>query len=596
MASPGSLECPICQLPFADGHKPRHACPFCTGTFARADTAKRHARRCPYRDGQALPTIKRGRRLRACDACSRAKASCDAKTPCGRCSARSLTCTYKRLCDDPSHRPRHERSALPFLLKVTDPGLESITGVLICKEPERDSQGFSFPSDVSPATLSSVSSDLFFGYTGTSENGSLEIHGIDLGYSQYDEDIFGLMPLNIPNDSVTARLDRLVDDLRNMLCLKPKLREQFDRHGCARLFTAPNLQKYLKAFYCRRHYQLPLIHWATFDLETASNQLLLAAMLTGASYSRHDENSLNKDCHLNALYETAEKYIFKDLKSLFYSNYLDTPSKEQVQLCQAGLLMLGLKYDMNNGATVERITTKRLPILVKALRKMNLNKTRHDQASEWETFIYRETCIRLVTWTWSMDALDILIYNNPPLMTIAELSGQLPCAEALWDATSREEFEARKSNAVLYSDFLCLKTLVSGLLSEDWPEAVESSYGELTIYHLHNLVFGLQPILYNIHTGMLPATFSSVILRALDRWDSLWDKAIRRIPPDKLQWLGVCKNSREFSSLTRRIVEVFETAKGEQPRYLRRIPAADMTDIHQFIDEYCSIHTPRRQP
>lgn len=111
---------------------------------------------------------------------------------------------------------------------------------------------------------------------------------------------------------------------------------------------------------------------------------------------------------------------------------------------------------------------------------------------------------------------------------------------------------------------------------------------------LNRAPVGLQPVLYNIHTGMLLGELSSVILRALDRWDSLWDKAIRRIPSENLQWLGVCKNGREFSSFTRRIVEVYRTAKEKQPRYLQRIPAADMTDVHQFIFEYCSLNTPSR--
>lgn len=458
--------------------------------FSRVDTAKRHARHCPCRGSQALPTAKRGRRLRACDACSRARVSCDSKSSCGRCSSRNLTCTYKRLCDEPSHRPECERSTLPFLLKVTDPGLESITGILICGEPEGDPQELGTWSNTPPTTLATLPSDLFFGYTSAGGNAPLGMHDID---GDYDENIFGLMSPNLPNDSITARLDQLMADLRKMLCLKPKLQEQFDRLRCAEFFTTLNLQKYLKAFYCRRHYQLPLIHWPTFDPEKTSNQLLLAAMMTGASYSRHDENNLNEDYHMNTLYETAEKYIFKDLKSLFYSDCLDISSKEQVQLCQAGLLMLGLKYDVNSGATVKRISTKRLPILVKALRKMNIVGIKHEslsQASEWETFIHRETCIRLVMWTWSMDALDILIYNNPPLMTIAELSGHLPCTEALWDAPSNEEFDARRADTVLCSDFLCLKTLVAGLLGEDWTEGTESSYGELSIYHLHYLVLG----------------------------------------------------------------------------------------------------------
>ncbi|KAH8653626.1 hypothetical protein BX600DRAFT_83123 [Xylariales sp. PMI_506] len=601
MSPSNPLEQLICPDPFAQTSKVRqHACHFCGRTFHRVDVARRHARNCPHRSGQALPNAKRGRRQRACDACSRAKLSCDSKSPCSRCNSRDQACTYGWFYDESSPRlrsgspvelstpPERRPIHLPFLLHVTDPSLKSIIEYAISKEPKRDPDGTVLWNSMTPNDQDYMPTDLgrlFFGFT-TPFEAQLSDDG-DV-YSAYKETPPGLTLYSHPDDTISSRLGHLVIDLKDTAALKPELDESFSRFPCAHFFTSANLQRFLKSFYSKRHYQFPLIHWATLNPEKLSLPLLLAVILTGASYSHYEENNVSDGYSLSLLLQVAEKYVFKSLKKHVWSSCSKTISNQHLELCQAALLIIWLHYDCYDDLSIERFITKRLPMLIAVVRKVQLAELKQNSENpEWEAFIHQESCIRFVTWSWFITTLCVFFYNHPPLMTISEMSGHLPCSEELWEAKSKNEFDMRNATVKLDQGPQCLKSLVSGLLGEEWTEEMRESYEQLSIHHLHGLVLSLQPVIFNVHTGKLPTDHSPTFIRALDRWDNLWESAMRRTPIDQIKWLGVSRNGHEISSLSRRIIEVNRTEQASQSMYLQRIPVTNLSTIHQFIRQYC---------
>ena len=102
-----------------------------------------------------------------------------------------------------------------------------------------------------------------------------------------------------------------------------------------------------------------------------------------------------------------------------------------------------------------------------------------------------------------------------------------------------------------------------------------------------SVLTALQPIIFNLQTLPLPDNTSQALLRALDRWKTLWDAATVRIAPDQRRWLGVERNSPGLALLSRRIIEVNGTEAGRASKYLQRIPKHDFSDIHGFILEHC---------
>jgi hypothetical protein len=103
-----------------EGVRASFSCQFCFRRFARkyayhmhgdvtcinadfqfSDALKRHWNTCKNRKRRALdiPTLNsktRGRKIRACDQCSRLKRGCTSTEPCTQCALRGQPCTYKR--------------------------------------------------------------------------------------------------------------------------------------------------------------------------------------------------------------------------------------------------------------------------------------------------------------------------------------------------------------------------------------------------------------------------------------------------------------------------------------------------------------------
>ena len=93
-------------------------------------------------------------------------------------------------------------------------------------------------------------------------------------------------------------------------------------------------------------------------------------------------------------------------------------------------------------------------------------------------------------------------------------------------------------------------------------------------------------MIYNWHALLKPATVAQALLRALDRWKSLWDRAIESVAPNKRQWLGVARHAPEVAWLSRRIIEVSMAAQSKELTYLYRVTTYDLKNFHDFIREY----------
>jgi hypothetical protein len=100
-----------------------------------------------------------------------------------------------------------------------------------------------------------------------------------------------------------------------------------------------------------------------------------------------------------------------------------------------------------------------------------------------------------------------------------------------------------------------------------------------------------QFVLFNYRVNMLPISFGSVLLRALNRWERLWSVAINQVAPDQQSWLGVAKYSPEFALISRMIVEASNTEEGRCLKYLQCTAEYDLQVFHEFMLQYGSAST-----
>lgn len=513
-----SSHCTLCDLPFAQTQSNGNhaACPFCQRTFTRTDGARRHARTCRSRKNRPLPPdAKRGRKIRACDRCSRVKVLCDAKTPCSRCAARDLTCTYRHLCTNPTHQasgpqlnetcdgPKEGRLNLTALLKWTDPKIVALSDMVV-EQPEKAVETLQQEQKTGPCERWNLSFQhlaaetidprlLLLGLIDSSPDGIME-YGDNHSDSPPDT-LFPSQALEVASGhGLTERMSQLAADLRRYTVRKPHLHHALDIASLDEFLTSPNCLALIAAYSRRQYYhQWPIVHWPTFNPEKAALPLLLAIMLTGDTYSCRRNETSSYVSPTSVIHKIADKYIFSHIKKCIDMENPTINPQEALELCQAAFLMNCLHINMNDIRLRQRAITNRHPLLISALRTLGFTGTIHELSPpglEWHAFIYHETCIRLVTWTFLIDALVTVYFNHPPLMSLTEMSSPLPCNDDIWDAGSLSSFNELLGRRHSSSRMLCLKDLVANLLGKLWTNAIEGTYDELSTQHLYIILMG----------------------------------------------------------------------------------------------------------
>ncbi|KAL4977919.1 hypothetical protein BDW66DRAFT_131324 [Aspergillus desertorum] len=86
--------------------RPVSACPFCSRTFARRDTLRRHVRR-DHEDSHSQ--LDSARAMQACAGCRGAKVRCRGESPCARCRVRGMRCVFDRPAPRFAVEREHER-------------------------------------------------------------------------------------------------------------------------------------------------------------------------------------------------------------------------------------------------------------------------------------------------------------------------------------------------------------------------------------------------------------------------------------------------------------------------------------------------------
>ncbi|KAK8101855.1 C2H2 transcription factor [Apiospora kogelbergensis] len=318
----------------------------------------------------------------------------------------------------------------------------------------------------------------------------LEPTGIGELYSTEEQNLLGAFlsqPLWSQEDRLKARLDLLGLEVAAHTSSNDRYGgPPFDPPVFRRFFSASNVQSFAMLFCRKRHYRYPVIHWPTFTLDEASLPLLMVVALTGATYSYRPGHGPEHITEARKLYHLADSYVFHQLR--IFLDRLPQPSEidltEVIQLCQAALLMYGLSTLLAGDSTMQRISmTERLPSLISAMRRLEFIGCRHDPSEDWHSFIRREQVVRLVTWAFCVDCLATLACNNPPIFSLLEMSGDLPCDPKIWDADSESAFELVVSSQKWRGKTYCLKTLMSWFLDDQ--ARGQEEWENLTLFHLH---------------------------------------------------------------------------------------------------------------
>lgn len=466
------------------------ACPFCATIFSRVDGARRHAKRCPSRNGHEIPNRKRGRRAKSCTSCSRLKVHCYVRqgVSCDRCTSRKLHCSFDArstaFLRDGEDLQATEPTGIgnghmfvAFLLNSTDEGLDFVTERAVGEQPDSALVGpllnpFQQHEDIADPLLS-LPSDAYTWLT------SLEL-GIDEWHET--EDLLGGIEL-FSNGDLSSRIALLKSQLTAHCGSASDLEGQDIPESFDPFFTATNITEYAATFCRKRRYHYQILHWPTITLQEVALPLLLVVALTGATYSLghvHGSETVNQ---ARSLYRLADSFIFRQLDRCVSEPRTPGNTTAIIQHCQAALLMYALCNLWAGEATLRHLAiTRRLPTIISALRQLSFIGCRHQIREPWSVFLEREQIVRLVAWTFCSDGLATLCYNSPPAFALPEMTGDLPCGPTLWESTAPVRIDLCDANRH------CLRDLVGSLLSGD--ASPRPDFDGIPLFHLQATLCG----------------------------------------------------------------------------------------------------------
>ncbi|GKT58072.1 transcription factor [Colletotrichum tofieldiae] len=408
-------------------------------------------------------------------------------------------------------------------------------------------------------------------------------------------------------ESWKTRAAEIVSDLHgihnSLKSTDPWYNDSFDLNITRSVFSAENLCMFASTYFRVSHLDFPIVHRPSFGTERTNKLLLLAVGLSGSLRSPPSDDVLAARGFLGL----AEEYIFRGLNRLMPPGSAPEFTGEVQETFQAALMIHCVQFFRNDIPSRRKNRTQRLPVLVSAVRCMGLAQARHAPIFQYEDFVRNETKIRLATWTALGDWQQSGMFNSPPMITPAELTCDLPSPLELWDAKdSTEYFEAAHALGLDGSRRISsVKLCIDALMRETWGGLGSFPFQDINGSDLQLLIFGMffqamdhsPKILRNLTRpalngmllsanlmGVLPASAHS-ILRAVSRWEAMWESIRGRIDPEAFEKLGMVRYNSELCWAARKIIQV-AISGDKSSAYMQKVGHDSLVQLHEFVRQY----------
>ncbi|KAI6354927.1 hypothetical protein MCOR25_008413 [Pyricularia grisea] len=372
----------------------------------------------------------------------------------------------------------------------------------------------------------------------------------------------------------------------------------------AEVLTPGNVRAFVARYFRNAHLDFPLLHRASFAIETAAPELLLAVLLCGSLYMPPTDSALSA----RSLFLLAEELAFRRLAVGLAAAAEQAGGGGGVdgvgctprlyETLQAALIMHGLQSTMRSSTARRRNRTVRLPALVSAVRVLRLAKTKHavpdlmmmSPEARWAEFVQAETRIRIATWTLLSDCQQSGVFHCPQLMTTLEMTGDLPSLPELWNTGSPSELD--QAISTFGKDGLVrgasMRVAVETLMAERWDGPEAFPVKPLTLPDLQVLVFAIHSTLRNARFASILPAAAPVVARAIGRWQELWELAARGLTAEELSRRGLVRHSGELCWLARMMLDVSMSEDAERSSaYLQDVAHDSLEELHAFLRSYC---------
>ncbi|KAL4957320.1 fungal-specific transcription factor domain-containing protein [Aspergillus filifer] len=352
--------------------------------------------------------------------------------------------------------------------------------------------------------------------------------------------------------------------------------------SCALFFSPQNTARFVEIYWRAWHPHYPVIHKPTFHISTTPIHLLTSMCIMGAFFSPSENDKISAIIWLNSV----EELIFSNryFGDVLLLDEATVDVRDAVQLLQAAYCISTAQISEGSKVSRRRMRRSRFGKVVSLARDLNLFNVAHrnlDRLNKsdfsWDSFVATEECIRTMLFIYANDTGFAIFSNYPPRTRIQEISVDLACPEACFQAPSAQEcfaaIETWTSHA-LYRGRLRLRESVETLLCRDSKPDIQGHLPHLGILNLWVICSALIAEAFNLNT-LVSTTSSSLhpIRRAIHTWKLAWsqryavtdnfglpkeeDQILDRVQ-DSWRRVGFFQNASEYWLLLHILIERIE--------------------------------------
>ncbi|KAL4895983.1 fungal-specific transcription factor domain-containing protein [Aspergillus ambiguus] len=590
-----------------------HVCSFCNSQFKRSDALRRHWKTCTARlaSGNAVPQRSlSGKRKQSCDCCAERKRACDLGKPCSECQTRGSECTYHRVGYAFSKSPPSMRGDTKELypkgkevasfptngLLERDHGQESaqLTESIARRFPSHDRLDYlrnftrakginqaynykrAFMSDFPDGKNSDIPP-----MSGQSADEILAANQWSYLLDGLESEIFGISD----NSQLNASLSEGLNEVLNLFLSRLNKQDSDLTPRAVEFFTPQNTLRYLDLFWDRWYPHCPIIHRATFELQSCPSLLLMTMSLIGActSFSASDREAAQ------SLLDTAESVLFSHPS---FSDEIGSARERgtnhvEVRILQATYFMCILQKWEGNDAAKRRIQRSRFTTFVAAIRSLGLSRGTHGKVnfeegfahSSWRTYVRKEEMIRTFNFAFLLDSAFVIFHNSVPRMVLQEMTIDIPCPEEWFQASSSEEFislfrsyPGMTQSPTLLSD--CVRQLCT-----DAPDTDIVAYlSNASKLGLFTIATGIHGLIFHQKMSYTPLPYAKTLLsKALNRWITAWQQSLQHLGPSDPSlplWKedGFIGHADDFAALAQIHLECANTSQEKWDELTKQLP------------------------
>ncbi|KAF4554750.1 Hypothetical protein D9617_3g018180 [Elsinoe fawcettii] len=211
------------------------------------------------------------------------------------------------------------------------------------------------------------------------------------------------------------------------------------------LLTPGRVRRFVSMYRSIWHPNCPIIHIATFDIETTPLPLLASVVFMGAMYSV-DTRELSA---AKSLLDLVEMFVFStdvfspdmEVKRAMMSHSaasIDAMDWLQFQHFQAAYLNVVVQHWAGNRLARDRSMEARFSEVIRVARSTSLHRIRHqpEDRIQQHLWIQKECRVRTMNIIHSLDGAFLFFHNYPCRLSFAEMECDLPCDELLFSSTN----------------------------------------------------------------------------------------------------------------------------------------------------------------